>query len=84
MSSTGYFEYNMRTVVHNAWGGIIRIPALLQGLGARRVLLISDVGLEKVGIVDRVAPVAVDKLPVFNNDFSRGQLHDVSLQWTLG
>jgi alcohol dehydrogenase class IV len=55
MSSTGYFEYNMRTVVHNAWGGIIRIPALLQGLGARRVLLISDVGLEKVGIVDRVA-----------------------------
>jgi alcohol dehydrogenase class IV len=45
----------MRTVVHNAWGGIIRIPALLQGLGARRVLLISDTGLKNVGIVDRVA-----------------------------
>lgn len=55
MSSTGYFQYNMRTVVHNAWGGIIRLPALLQGLGARRVLLISDVGLKRVGIVDRVA-----------------------------
>ncbi len=55
MSSTGYFEYNMRTVVHSAWGGVIRIPALLQGLGARRVLLISDVGLKRVGIVDRVA-----------------------------
>ena len=55
MSSTGYFQYNMRTVVHNAWGGIIRLPALLQGLGARRVLLISDTGLKSVGIVDRVA-----------------------------
>ena len=55
MSSTGYFEYNMRTVVHNAWGGIIRVPALLQGLGARRVLLISDAGLQSVGIVDQVA-----------------------------
>jgi alcohol dehydrogenase class IV len=54
MSSTGYFQYNMRTVVHSAWGGIIRIPALLQGLGARRVLLVSDAGLQSVGIVDKV------------------------------
>ncbi len=55
MSSTGYFQYNMRTVVHSAWGGVIRVPALLQGLGARRVLLISDTGLKSVGIVDKVA-----------------------------
>jgi alcohol dehydrogenase class IV len=55
MSSTGYFQYNMRTVVHSAWGGTIRIPALMQGLGARRVLLISDAGLQGVGIVDKVA-----------------------------
>lgn len=55
MSSTGYFQYNMRTVVHSAWGGIVRLPALLQGLGARRVLLISDAGLKNVGIVDKVA-----------------------------
>lgn len=55
MSSTGYFQYNMRTVVHSAWGGVIRIPALLEGLGARRVLLISDAGLKSVGIVDRIA-----------------------------
>jgi alcohol dehydrogenase class IV len=55
MSSTGYFQYNMRTVVHSAWGGIIRLPALLEGLGARRVLLISDQGLKAAGIVDRVA-----------------------------
>lgn len=62
MSSTGYFQYNMRTVVHNAWGGIIRIPALLQGLGARRVLLISDTGLKSVGIVDKVA-ATFDTMP---------------------
>src|SRR5210317_2155650 len=55
MSSTGYFQYNMRTVVHSAWGGVIRIPALLEGLGARRVLLVSDAGLKSVGVVDRIA-----------------------------
>lgn len=55
MSNTGYFQYNMRSVVHVGFGSIIRIPALLQGLGARRVLLISDEGLKNVGVVDRVA-----------------------------
>ena len=54
MSNTGYFQYNMRTVVHSGYGSVVRIPALLQGLGARRVLLISDPGLKAVGIVDRV------------------------------
>jgi len=55
MSNTGYFQYNMRAVVHSGVGSIIRIPALMQGLGARRVLLISDAGLKDVGVVDRVA-----------------------------
>lgn len=55
MSNTGYFQYNMRTVVQCGFGSIIRIPALLQGLGARRVLLISDAGLKQAGVVDRVA-----------------------------
>jgi alcohol dehydrogenase class IV len=55
MSNTGYFQYNMRSVVHVGFGSIIRIPALLQGLGARRVLLISDEGLKNVGVVDRIA-----------------------------
>ncbi len=54
MSNTGYFQYNMRTVVHSGYGSIVRIPALLQGLGARRVLLISDPGLKAAGILDRV------------------------------
>ena len=55
MSDTGYFQYNMRSVVHAGFGSIIRIPSLLQGLGARRVLLISDEGLKNVGVVDRIA-----------------------------
>ena len=55
MSNTGYFQYNLRTVVHSGCGTVIRIPALFQGLGAKRVLLISDQGLKNAGIVDRVA-----------------------------
>jgi alcohol dehydrogenase class IV len=76
MSSTGYFEYNMRTVVHNAWGGIVRIPALLQGLNARRVLLISDSGLKDVGIVDRVATL-FDTMPSGNMPVLAGIYTDI-------
>jgi len=54
MSSTGYLQYTMRTVVHSGAGSIIRIPALFEGLGAKRVLLLSDAGLEQAGIVDQV------------------------------
>lgn len=55
MSATGYFQYNLRTVIHSGVGSVIRVPALLQGLGARRVLLISDEGLKNAGVVDQVA-----------------------------
>ena len=57
MSKTGYFQYNMRTVVHSAVGGIIRLPSLFDGLGGKRVLLISDAGLKAVGIVDQIVRV---------------------------
>lgn len=57
MSSTGYYQYNMRTVVHCAPGSIVRIPALLEGLGAKRVLLLSDNGLVNAGIVDQIVSV---------------------------
>ena len=74
MSSSGYYEYNMRTVVHSAWGGIIRIPALLQGLGARRVLVISDAGLREAGIIDRILAtfdtVPSGTMPVLAGTFS--------------
>jgi alcohol dehydrogenase class IV len=55
MSNTGCYQYNMRAVVHSGVGSIVRVPALMQGLGARRILLISDAGLKDVGVVDRVA-----------------------------
>jgi alcohol dehydrogenase class IV len=55
--STGYFEFWARSRVHCAAGAIVRLPALLQSLGARRVLLISDPGLAQAGLVERVTDV---------------------------
>ena len=55
--STHYFEFWFRTRVHCAAGAIVRLPALLQQLGARRALLISDEGLDRAGLVERVAGV---------------------------
>ncbi len=57
MSSTGYFDYSMRTVVHCAADSIVRIPSLFDGLGAKRILLLSDAGLQAIGLVDKVASV---------------------------
>lgn len=57
MSSTGYYQYNMRTVVHCAPGSIVRIPSLFEGMGAKRVLLLSDQGLRDVGVVDQIIDV---------------------------
>jgi alcohol dehydrogenase class IV len=57
MSSTGYFQYNLRTVVNSGAGSIIRLPALFDGLGAKRVLLLSDQGLKQVGVVDKIVRV---------------------------
>lgn len=55
--STGYFEFWARTRVHCAAGAIVRLPGLLQELGAKRVLLISDAGLAQAGLVARVQQV---------------------------
>jgi alcohol dehydrogenase class IV len=55
--STGYFEFWFRTRVHCAPGALVRLPALLQSLGARRPFLLSDPGLAKAGLVDRVHEV---------------------------
>lgn len=55
--SSGYFEFWARTRLHCAAGVTVRLPALLQSLDAKRVLLISDKGLEKIGMVETVAAV---------------------------
>ena len=57
MSSTGAFQYWQRTMVHAGPGTVIRLPGLFSGLGASRVLLVSDQGLKDVGIVDRIAGI---------------------------
>jgi alcohol dehydrogenase class IV len=57
MSSSHYYQYNMRTALHCAAGSIIRLPALFDGMGAKRVVLYSDTGLRQAGIVDKVISV---------------------------
>ena len=57
MSTSGYFTYNKRTVVHSGADSIIKVPSLFRGLGGKRVLLVSDEGLEKAGLVNRVKDV---------------------------
>jgi alcohol dehydrogenase class IV len=57
MSSTGAFQYWQRTMVHAGPGTVIRLPGLFDGLGARRVLLVSDQGLKDVGIVDKIVGI---------------------------
>lgn len=44
MSNTGYFQYNLRSQIHCAPGSIIRLPALFEGLGAKRVVILTDPG----------------------------------------
>ncbi len=58
MSASGYFQYWMRTNVQCGAGSIIRIPALFESMGARRVLLLSDAGLQQAGHVDRLIAVS--------------------------
>jgi alcohol dehydrogenase class IV len=48
-------------MVHAGPGTVVRLPGLFEGLGARRVLLVSDKGLEAVGIVDRIAALFDDR-----------------------
>lgn len=60
MSNTGAFQYWQRTMVHAGPGTVIRLPALFSGLGAKRVLLVSDKGLKDVGIVDKIAGIFSD------------------------
>ena len=57
MSSTGYYQFNLRTVVHSGAGSAIRLPSLFEGLGAKRVVLLSDAGLKSVGLVDRIVKI---------------------------
>jgi alcohol dehydrogenase class IV len=55
--STTYSAYMMRTVVHSGSGSRAMIPDLFRGLGAKKVVLFSDKGLQQAGVVDQVAEI---------------------------
>jgi len=57
MSTTGYFQFAMRTQIHCAVGAIIRLPSLFAGMGAQKVLILSDKGLEAAGLVEQVVEI---------------------------
>lgn len=57
MSTSSYFQFVMRTHIHSAVGSIIRLPSLFSGMDARNVLILSDKGLEAIGLVDQVVEI---------------------------
>lgn len=64
MSKTGLFQYWQRSIICGGRGTILRLPSLFHGLGARRVVMLSDSGLKAAGIVDRVSAIFTeDSLP---------------------
>lgn len=51
------FDYQMKTIVHARENGIENVPSLFRHMGAKRVVLFSDKGLEAFGVVDRCADI---------------------------
>lgn len=50
-------QFNLRTAINSGSNSRALIPSLFAGLGAKRVLLVSDRGLEKAGVVKKVASI---------------------------
>lgn len=60
MSSTGYTHFWMRSQLHIGAGALVRLSAILKEMGAKRVLLVSDKGIEAAGILESVKQVFRD------------------------
>nr|WP_232336802.1 iron-containing alcohol dehydrogenase [Planococcus lenghuensis] len=54
---TTYSNFGIATAIHSGSGTRAMVPDLFRGLGAKRIILFSDKGLEKAGIVDKVAEI---------------------------
>jgi alcohol dehydrogenase class IV len=50
-------QFMLRTGIYSGSNSRAMVPSLFAGLGAKRVLLLSDRGLEAAGIVDKVADI---------------------------
>lgn len=50
-------QFMLRTGIYSGSNSRALVPSLFAGLGAKRVVLFSDRGLEKAGIVDQVAGI---------------------------
>ena len=51
--TTNNFNFQLKTIVHAQENGIENIPSLFARLGAKRVVLFSDKGLESLGFVEQ-------------------------------
>lgn len=50
-------QFMLRTGIYSGSNARAMVPSLFAGLGAKRVLLLSDRGLEKAGVVEKVASI---------------------------
>lgn len=50
-------QYMLRTGIYSGSNSRAMLPSLFAGLGAKRVVLFSDRGLEKAGVVEKVADI---------------------------
>ncbi|WP_257968116.1 iron-containing alcohol dehydrogenase [Peribacillus deserti] len=57
MLTTTLSQFMLRTGIYSGSNTRALVPDLFRGLGAKRVVLFSDCGLEKAGIVDKVAQI---------------------------
>lgn len=57
MMKTTLSQFMLRTGIYSGSNSRAMVPSLFAGLGAKRVVLFSDRGLEKAGVVEKVASI---------------------------
>ncbi|MEM5017286.1 iron-containing alcohol dehydrogenase [Metabacillus indicus] len=57
MLTTTFSQFMLRSGIYSGSNTRAMVPELFRGLGAKRVVLFSDKGLEKAGVVDKVASI---------------------------
>ncbi|MFC7062139.1 iron-containing alcohol dehydrogenase [Halobacillus seohaensis] len=51
---TSYFNFSVRTVIHNGSGSRTKLPELIKNLGGKRVVLFTDKGLTDAGVTEKI------------------------------